>query len=49
MTDGRLVALGASVEELLGEEYAAIHDAAMAEPLEETLREGSVFVEATQS
>ncbi len=39
----------ASVEERLGEEYSAIHDSAMAAPLEEALREGSVFIEASQS
>ena len=39
----------ATAQAQLGDEYTVIHDAAMAEPLEEALREGNVFVEATQS
>jgi predicted ATPase/DNA-binding SARP family transcriptional activator len=38
-----------TAQEQLGDEYAAIHDEAMAEPLEEALRRGNVFVEAQRS
>jgi predicted ATPase/DNA-binding SARP family transcriptional activator len=38
-----------TIEEQLGEEYVAIHDAAMGEPLENALRQGSVFAEARRS
>jgi predicted ATPase/DNA-binding SARP family transcriptional activator len=36
----------AEAMELLGDEYAAIHDGAMAEQLEQSLRQGNVFAEA---
>jgi tetratricopeptide (TPR) repeat protein len=35
----------AEAEDELGDEYAAVHDAAMAEPLEEALRRGNVLAD----
>jgi predicted ATPase/DNA-binding SARP family transcriptional activator len=39
----------AAAEQELGAEYTAVHDAAMAEPLEEALRRGNVLAEVTGS
>ncbi len=39
----------ATAQERLGQEYAAIHDAAMDAPLEEALRQGSVLAETPAS
>jgi hypothetical protein len=39
----------ATVEEQLGDRYATIHDEAMAEPLEQALRQGNVLAEAPRS
>ena len=39
----------AAVEQQLGDAYAAAHDAAMAAPLEESLRQGGVLAEAPAS
>jgi hypothetical protein len=39
----------AAAEQELGDEYPAVHDAAMAEPLEEALRRGNVLAEVTGS
>lgn len=38
-----------AAEQELGDEYPAVHDAAMAEPLEEALRRGNVLAEVTGS
>jgi predicted ATPase/DNA-binding SARP family transcriptional activator len=38
-----------AAKDRLGDEYEAIHDGAMTEPLEQALREGNVFAEAQRS
>ena len=39
----------ATAEQELGDAYATVHDAALATPLEEALRQGSVLAEAPAS